>query len=87
MRAELMSSEESISNNDDDEEESPLFIKIIPWRAPKVDKFFKILDDFAHKEKSAQSKKQTKQRILPSMKSERCVPEKVPEWALSKTNI
>ena len=83
-----MSSEESISNNDNnDEEESPLFIKIIPWRAPKVDKFFKILDDFAHKEKSAQSKKQTKQKILSSMKSKRCVPEKVPEWVLAKTNI
>ena len=49
--------------------------------------FFKILDDFAQKEKPTQSKKQTKQRILSNMKSKRCVPEKVPEWALAKINI
>lgn len=85
MQAELISSEESISSNendDNDEEEKPLIIKTIPWRAPKVDKLFKVLDDFSQKEKSAQSKKQTKQRIVSGIESTRHIPENVPQWAL-----
>ena len=85
MKAELISSEESVSNNEnDDEEESPLLIKTIPWRATKVNDLFKVLDDFSEREKSAQSKKQTKLRIVSGIESTRKIPNKVPEWALNK---
>jgi len=65
MNADFMSSEECIQDSSDDEDiEQPLLAKIITWRASKVNKFFQTLDEFAEKNKSAQSKRQSKKRIF-----------------------
>lgn len=84
MNVDFMSSEESIQGSGDDEHvEEPLLTKILPWRASKVTKFFRILDEFNEKDKSAQSKKQTKERIFSDIESARGVPDKSPSWALT----
>lgn len=86
INVDFMSSEESMQcSGDDQSEEVPLLTKILPWRAQKVTKFFKVLDGFNEKEKSAQSKKQTKKRIISDIESERSIPIKSPSWALVKT--
>lgn len=62
---EFMSSEESgeeeIGNG---EKRQVLQIKPLRWRAPKVDRFFKQLDNKACKVKSKQSKQQTLPRVI-----------------------
>lgn len=67
INADFMSSEESMQDSGDDEstsEEVPILTKILPWRAPKVTKFFKVLDGFNEKEKSAQSKNRQRKEFF-----------------------
>lgn len=78
INVDFMSSEES------EGEDGELVTKILPWRALKVTKFFKVLDDFNEKEKSSQSKRQSKKRILSDRASERNIPTASPSWALIK---
>ncbi len=54
--AEMMSSEES--------EDDKILVKSLPWRSNKVRRFFYALDDQLYSEKSAQAKRQTKERIV-----------------------
>ena len=55
-----MSSEESAKEDDGvGDKRHILVVKPLPWRAPKVSRFFKRLDKRAEKAKSKQSKQQT----------------------------
>lgn len=60
----FMSSEESGEENVGDGARQVIFIKVLPWRAPKVNRFFKTLDHKASKNKSRQSRQQTLPRVV-----------------------
>lgn len=60
----FISSEESGEETINGEERQVICIKVLPWRAPKVDRFFKALDHKAAKYKSRQSKQQTLPRVV-----------------------
>ena len=64
MTKEFMSSEQSGEENTEGESRQVMYITVLPWRAPKVDRFFKILDNKATKYKTRQSKQQTLPRVV-----------------------
>ncbi len=72
----MMSSEES---GDEDE----LYVKPLVWRVPNVTNFFIDLDSKFMKNKSAQARRQTKQRVLSEVPSNRSAPSQFPAWAIS----
>lgn len=59
----FISSEESGEESVDGEERQVIYVKTLPWRAPRVDRFFKKLDNKAARNKSRQSKQQTLPRV------------------------
>lgn len=62
---EFMSSEESGEEDlGNSEKRQVMLIKTLPWRAPKLDRFFKQLDHKGLKGKSKQSKQQTLPRVI-----------------------
>ena len=77
MKVELMSSEES---NDDDE--FTIIVKPLPWRSLKVTRFFEALDDAGAESKTAQARRQRRQRVIGATPSERSVPAALllPSW-------
>ncbi len=77
LEANMMSSEES---GDEDE----LYVKPLTWRADRVNKFLMDLDDEFHSSKSAQAKRQTKQRIHADKSSQRPIPPDLPAWVISE---
>ena len=78
MTPEFMSSDHSCSESEDTLETKPL-----EWRSRKVTQFFYNLDEHSEKGKSAQSKKQTKPRVLSDCPSTRHSPAgKIPSWAV-----
>ena len=81
INVDFMSSEES------ETEDGELLTKILPWRAPKVTKFFKVLDEANEKEKSSQSKRQSKKRVLSDRASERNILTTSPVHGLLLNNI
>ena len=60
----FMSSEESGEEERDGEKRAVIKVKVLPWRAPKVDRFFKTLDQKASKKRSRQSQQQTLPRVI-----------------------
>ena len=62
MTVDFMSSEES-GEEERDGERQVIQVKALPWRAPKVDRFFKALDHKSFKNCSRQSKQQTLPRV------------------------
>lgn len=56
---EFMSSEESCGSDDD-----KIAVKPLTWRSSKVSEFFSVLSETAHKSKTKQAQRQTKQRII-----------------------
>ncbi len=72
----MMSSEES---GDEDE----LYVKPLVWRVPNVTNFFIDLDSTFMKNKSAQARRQTKQRVLSEVTSNRSAPSQFTAWAIS----
>ena len=62
--SEFISSEESGEEDRDGEKRQVIQVKILPWRAPKVDRFFKTLDHKASKSCSRQSRQQTLPRVV-----------------------
>lgn len=54
-----MSSEDSGEDNIGGDTRQVIYVNVLPWRAPKVDSFFKSLDHKASKNKSHQSRQQT----------------------------
>ena len=76
--SDMMSSEES-----DSEEDCPIVVRPLPWRAPRVDNFFKTMDKYNNEYKSPQARHQTKDRVLgpPNTRSPP-VGKDVPNWAL-----
>lgn len=74
---EFMSSEESGEEND-------IIVKPLSWRAPRVDSFFRSLDEDAKDGKSPQSVRQMKSRIIGDVSLRpRPRSDKVPSWAIS----
>lgn len=73
-----MSSEES-----GDDECDTIIIKPLLWRAPRVETFFRSLDETAKDGKSSQSIRQMKQRVLgePSQRSRPQAGE-FPSWSV-----
>ena len=75
----FMSSDYSCSDSEDDS----LGTRPLPWRSQKVTDFFYALDAHAEGAKSAQAKKQTKERVLSDLPSSReCPSGKFPQWAV-----
>ena len=74
---EMMSSEESDVENDD-----IITVKPISWRAERVRTFLHRLDSKVTTAKSAQSKRQRKQRVESSENSNRVKPATLPDWAV-----
>ena len=72
----MMSSEES-------DEENINCVKPLPWRSAIVEEFFYDLDEQYISGKSAQAKRQTKERIQGSVPSSRSPPAGMPRWALN----
>ena len=71
----FMSSEESAEEDDGvGDKQHILVVKPLPWRAPKVSRFFKRLDKRAEKAKSKQSKQQTLPRFETEEPSDRPKP-------------
>lgn len=68
----LMSSEES--GPDDGEENGCIVVKALPWRSSLVNKFLTTLDEKAKIDKSAQSLRQTKRRVIAEVASSRPKP-------------
>ena len=61
----FISSEESGEENvDGAAERQVMYVKTLPWRAPRVDRLFKTLDHKAAKHKSHQLKEQTLPRVV-----------------------
>ena len=63
MSIDFISSEESGEEERDGERQQVIQVKVLPWRAPKVDRFFKALDHKILKNCSRQSKQQTLPRV------------------------
>lgn len=61
-----MSSEESAEEDFDGKKHPVIAIKPLHWRATKVDRFFRRLDQRNDKEKTKQSKQQTLPRVVGS---------------------
>ena len=74
---EMMSSEESDVENDD-----VITVKPISWHAERVRAFLHRLDSKVTVAKSAQSKRQRKQRVESSGNSNRAKPATLPNWAV-----
>ena len=68
-----MSSEESCQDELEEENEC-IIVKSLPWRSPLVNKFLESLDDKMKKDKSSQSQRQTKKRVIAATSSERPKP-------------
>ena len=66
---EFMSSEESAEEDFDGKKRPALAVKPLLWRAPKVDRFFKRLDQRSEKGKTKHSKQQTLPRVVGSQSS------------------
>ena len=77
----FISSDHSASGTDS--EDDTLVTQLLEWRSKKVTEFFYQLDVYAEDGKSAQAKKQTKDRVLADCPSLRSPPQgKFPSWAL-----
>lgn len=77
---EMMSSEES--GEEAEGQKDCIVVKILPWRSTKVNSFMESLDEALRNEKSKQSIRQTKRRILDPEPSSRPKPVgKFPTWA------
>ena len=75
-----MSSEESDGADD------AIIVKHLPWRSLKVTRFFKELDQTGTESKTMQAKRQKKQRVMGSNKSERPMPAvTLPSWAYASS--
>lgn len=73
----MMSSEESGTESSDE-----IYVKALPWRASRVERFMRLLDDKSLETKSAQSKRQMKKRVISKDISVRQKPQgKFPSWA------
>ena len=72
-----------MSSEDSDEEENVNFVKPLPWRSAIVEEFFYDLDEQYVSGKSAQAKRQTKDRVQGTEPSSRTAPEGMPRWALN----
>ena len=78
----FISSDHSASGTDS--EDDTLVTLPLEWRSKKVSEFFYQLDVHVEDSKSAQAKKQTKERVLADCSSSRSPPEgKFPSWALT----
>ena len=66
---EFMSSKESAEEDFDGKKRPALAAKTLLWRAPKVDRFFKRLDQRSEKGKTKHSKQQTLPRVVGSQSS------------------
>lgn len=78
LQLEMISSEES--------SDEKIIVKPLPWRSDKVNQFFQALDEQLHMEKSDQSKRQKKERIVGTL-STRKTPHAnvdIPSWAFKK---
>ena len=64
MVKEFMSSEESGEDEQQGERKPVVIVKPLPWRASRIDRFFKQLDKKAYKIKSKQSRQQTLPRVI-----------------------
>lgn len=61
-------------------EEDEIIVKSLPWRAPRVDAFFRSLDESSKNGKSPQSRRQMKNRVF-GQHSTRPKPSGIPSWA------
>lgn len=78
----FISSDHSTSGSDS--EDDALVTQPLEWRSKKVTEFFYQLDVYVEEGKSAQAKKQTKERVLADQPSSRNPPGgKFPSWALA----
>jgi hypothetical protein len=78
----FISSDHSMSGTDS--EDDALVTQPFEWRSKKVTEFFYQLDVHVEEGKSAQAKKQTKERVLADCPSSRSPPDgKYPSWALA----
>ena len=75
---EFMSSEESAEEDFDGKKRPALAVKPLLLRAPKVDRFFKRLDQRSEKGKTKHSKQQTLPRVVGSQSS-RVIPLSLPD--------
>lgn len=64
IKAFISSEESGEETTETREKRAVLMIKPLPWRASRVDRFFKQLDRKGSKQKSKQSKQQTLQRVI-----------------------
>ena len=71
MVKDFMSSEESGEDEQEGERKPVIVIKPLPWRAGRLERFFKQLDKKASKYKSKQSRQQTLPRIVGSVSTRR----------------
>ena len=79
----LMSSEESGQDDLEDENEC-IVVKSLSWRSPLVDKFLESLDEKVKKDKSSQSLRQMKRRVIAATSSEQAKPSgHFPKWVFS----
>lgn len=77
MIMDFMSSEESDMDGDED----VLIVHSLPWRKPSVKKMFSTLDADISRNRSSQSRRQMKRRVMGSA-SERARPTTYPKWAV-----
>ena len=78
---EFMSSEESCGSDDD-----RIALKPLPWRSSKISEFFSVLSDTAHKNKTKQAQRQTKERIIGDVSTRpKPLDSSIPSWAFSKS--
>ena len=78
----FVSSDHSASGTDS--EDDTLVTQPLEWRSKKVTEFFYQLDAYVEEGKSAQAKKQTKERMFVDCPSSRTPPKgKFPSWALA----
>lgn len=81
-----MSSEESGGDSEGGMEY--IVVKSLPWRSSRVTKFLETLDEKAKKDKSSQSLRQTKRRVIAATPSERIKPSvSFPKWSFSDNDI
>ena len=66
MVKDFMSTEESGEDEQDGERKPVIIVKPLPWRARRIDRFFKQLDQKACKNRSRQSRQQTLPRVIGS---------------------
>ena len=77
LSPDMQSSEES-----DEQDEGVIIVKTLPWRAEKVTKMFRQLDEKIEEGKSAQAKRQRRKRVLGVENSVRSLPLEAPKWAV-----